>query len=65
MKMKQIMMLLAAVLLTACSKDSEVKAATVQEAGKTLVVYYSAISDLKVSFIVIIIRFCRKDINFP
>ena len=28
-------------LLTACSKNSEVKAATVQEAGKTLVVYYS------------------------
>ena len=39
--MKQIMMLLAAMLLTACSKNSEVKAATVQEAGKTLVVYYS------------------------
>jgi len=28
-------------LLTACSKNDEVKAATVQEAGKTLVVYYS------------------------
>ena len=41
MNMKQIFMLLAAVLLTACSKDDEVKAATVQEAGKTLVVYYS------------------------
>ena len=41
MKMKQIMMLLAALLLTACSKDDEAKAATVQEAGKTLVVYYS------------------------
>jgi flavodoxin len=41
MKMKQIFMLLAAMLLTACSKDDEVKAATVQEAGKTLVVYYS------------------------
>ena len=41
MKMKQIMMLLVAVLLTACSKDDEAKAATVQEAGKTLVVYYS------------------------
>ena len=39
--MKQIFMLLAAMLLTACSKDDEVKAATVQEAGKTLVVYYS------------------------
>ena len=34
-------MLLAAMLLTACSKNYEVKAATVQEAGKTLVVYYS------------------------
>ena len=34
-------MLMAAMLLTACSKDSEVKATTVQEAGKTLVVYYS------------------------
>ena len=41
MKMKQIVMLLAALLLTGCSKDDEVKAATVQEAGKTLVVYYS------------------------
>ena len=40
-KMKQIMILLAAMLLIACSKDSEVKAVTVQEAGKTLVVYYS------------------------
>ena len=40
--MKQMMMMiLAVVLLTACSKDSEVKAATMQEAGKTLVVYYS------------------------
>jgi hypothetical protein len=39
--MKQMMMILAVVLLTACSKDSEVKAATMQEAGKTLVVYYS------------------------
>ena len=28
-------------LLTACSKNDEAKAATVQEAGKTLVVYYS------------------------
>ena len=41
MKMKQIMMLLAAVLLTGCSKGDEAKAATVQEDGKTLVVYYS------------------------
>ncbi len=39
--MKQIMMLLAAMLLTACSKDNEVMAEPVQEAGKTLVVYYS------------------------
>ena len=28
-------------LLTCCTKDDEAKAATVQEAGKTLVVYYS------------------------
>jgi flavodoxin len=41
MKMKQIMILLAAVMLTGCTKDDEAKAATVQEAGKTLVVYYS------------------------
>ena len=39
--MRLILALLAAMLLTACSKNSEVKAATVQEAGKTLVVYYS------------------------
>ena len=39
--MRQILTLLAAMLLTAYSKDSEVKAATMQEAGKTLVVYYS------------------------
>ena len=41
MKMKQIFMLLAAMLLTACSKDDEVKAATVQEAGKTWGVDYN------------------------
>ena len=41
--MKQIMMLLAAMLFTCCSSDSEVKAepASVQNAGKTLVAYYS------------------------
>ena len=41
--MKQIMMLLAAMLFTCCSSDSEVKAepAPVQNAAKTLVVYYS------------------------
>ena len=40
--MKQIMMLLAAMLFTCCSSDSEVKAepAPVQNAAKTLVVYY-------------------------
>ncbi len=42
MKMKQIMMLLAAMLLTACSKDDEVKAATVQEAVIRLVSTASA-----------------------
>lgn len=31
MKMKQIMMLLAAMLLTACSKNSEVKAQTMTQ----------------------------------
>ncbi len=41
MKMKQIMMLMVAMLLTACSKDSEVKAEPVENTGKTLVVYYS------------------------
>ena len=34
-------MLMAAMLLTACSKDSEVMAEPVENAGKTLVVYYS------------------------
>ena len=38
-------MLLAAMLLTAYSKNDEAKAATVQEAGKTLVVYYSYTSN--------------------
>ena len=41
--MRQIMMLLAAMLFTCCSSDNEVKAepAPVQNAGKILVVYYS------------------------
>jgi flavodoxin len=39
--MRQIILLMAAMLLTCCTKDDEAKAATVQEAGKTLVVYYS------------------------
>ena len=39
--MKQILLLLAAMLLTCCTKDSEVQAQTVENVGKTLVVYYS------------------------
>ena len=43
--MRQILMLLAAMLLMGCSKDSEINAqpanVPVSEAGKTLVVYYS------------------------
>ena len=41
--MRQIMMLLAAMLFTCCSSDGVVKAepASVQNAAKTLVVYYS------------------------
>ena len=41
--MRQILMILMAMLFTCCSSDSEVKAepASVQNAGKTLVVYYS------------------------
>ena len=41
--MRQILILLAAMLLTCCSSDNEVMAepAPVQNAGKTLVVYYS------------------------
>ena len=38
---RQILMLLAAMLLTCCSKDSDVTAQTVGNTGKTLVVYYS------------------------
>ena len=39
--MKQIALILMSLLMVCCTKDDEVKAATVQEAGKTLVVYYS------------------------
>ena len=42
--MRQIMMLLAAMLLTCCSSESDVKAETTQTSanmGKTLIVYYS------------------------
>ena len=39
--MKQILLLLAAMLLTCCSKDSGVQAQTEENVGKTLVVYYS------------------------
>lgn len=39
--MKQIALILMSLLMMCCTKDDEVKAATVQEAGKTLVVYYS------------------------
>ena len=39
--MKQITLILMSLLMVCCTKDDEAKAATVQEAGKTLVVYYS------------------------
>ena len=39
--MKQIVLIVMSLLMVCCTKDDEVKAATVQEAGKTLVVYYS------------------------
>ena len=39
--MKQIALIMMSLLMVCCTKDDEVKAATVQEAGKTLVVYYS------------------------
>ena len=41
MKMKNFALILMSLLMVCCTKDDEVKAATVQEAGKTLVVYYS------------------------
>ena len=40
-KFKNIALILMSLLMVCCTKDDEVKAATVQEAGKTLVVYYS------------------------
>ena len=39
--MKIFALILMSLLMVCCTKDDEVKAATVQEAGKTLVVYYS------------------------
>ena len=39
--MKNFALILMSLLLVCCTKDDEVKATTVQEAGKTLVVYYS------------------------
>ena len=39
--MKQIALIMMSLLMVFCTKDDEAKAATVQEAGKTLVVYYS------------------------
>ena len=41
MNMKNFALILMSLLMVCCTKDDEVKAATVQEAGKTLVVYYS------------------------
>ena len=39
--MKNFALILMSLLMVCCTKDDEAKAATVQEAGKTLVVYYS------------------------
>ena len=39
--MKQITLILISLLMVCCTKDDEAKAATAQNAGKTLVVYYS------------------------
>ena len=39
--MKNFALILMSLLMVCCSKDDEVKAVTPQEAGKTLVVYYS------------------------
>jgi hypothetical protein len=41
MNMKYFALILMSLLMVCCTKNSEVKAAAVQEAGKTLVVYYS------------------------
>jgi hypothetical protein len=40
-EMKHIALIMMSLLMVCCTKDDEAKAATVQEAGKTLVVYYS------------------------
>jgi len=40
-KFKNFALILMSLLMICCTKDDEAKAATVQEAGKTLVVYYS------------------------
>ena len=40
--MKQIALILMSLLMVCCTKDDEVKAATVQEVGKTLVVYFTS-----------------------
>jgi len=40
-EMKQIVLIVISLLMVCCTKDDEARAATVQEAGKTLVVYYS------------------------
>jgi len=40
-KFKQIALILMSLLMVCCTKDEEAKATTVQETGKTLVVYYS------------------------
>ena len=45
--MRHFLLLLAAMLLTCCSSDSEVKAETSPNMGKTLVVYYSYTGNCK------------------
>jgi len=45
--MRQILLIMAAMLLTCCSHESEVIAQTPAEAGKTLVVYYSYTGNCK------------------
>ena len=45
--MRQILLIMAAMLLTCCSRESEVIAQTPAEVGKTLVVYYSYTGNCK------------------
>lgn len=45
--MRQILMIMAAMLLTCCSKESDVKAQGTDDMGKTLVVYYSYTGNCK------------------